>query len=210
MNLSQLNTRRNSAYLIATVGAFFLAIIIYAQLTSNPTQYETKLAKAREQKDLQFTNSPDSPLDREQKLRFKGLRHFPISPAYRVQARLIPEAQPDTLTLMTTKGSDYQVVKAGKVAFNLQGGTYALTAYRYLEAGKQDLFIPFQDLTSGGETYGGGRYLDVPVATPLILDFNTAYNPYCVYNTQYVCPLPPPENQLPLEIRAGELMFEEE
>jgi len=207
VKLADLNNRRNSAYLIATVGAIFLAIIIYTQLASNPTQYETKLAQKRAQKDFQFKNSPESPIDREAKEDFEGLRYFPISPVYRLEAQLIPDVQPDTLTLMTTQGTDYQVVEAGKVTFSLQGGTYALRAFRYLEPGKNELFIPFQDLTSGVSTYGGGRYLDVPNTTPLILDFNTAYNPYCVYSSRYVCPLPPAENRLPLEIRSGEMMF---
>ena len=63
------------------------------------------------------------------------------------------------------------------------------------------------DLTSGGSTYGGGRYLDVPIKDELIMDFNTAYNPYCAYNAEFVCPLPPPGNHLQIEIRSGELDY---
>ena len=69
-----------------------------------------------------------------------------------------------------------------------------------------ELFVPFRDATSGGETYGGGRYLDLPVA-PLgryALDFNRAYHPYCVYSDAYSCPLPPAENTMALAVRAGE------
>ena len=70
----------------------------------------------------------------------------------------------------------------------------------------QRLWVPFRDLTSGIETYGGGRYLDLDrTATGLYdLDFNRAYQPYCVYDPGYVCPYPPSENRLPVAIRAGE------
>jgi uncharacterized protein (DUF1684 family) len=71
---------------------------------------------------------------------------------------------------------------------------------------KKYLFIPFRDLTSGKESYGGGRYIDteIPAGETLILDFNRAYNPYCAYSHRYSCPIPPEENTLKVEIRAGE------
>lgn len=73
----------------------------------------------------------------------------------------------------------------------------------------QALFVPFVDETSGKETYGSGRYLDLEQARgdDYVLDFNMAYNPYCAYNDDYVCPIPPRENKLPIEIRAGEKTY---
>ena len=70
------------------------------------------------------------------------------------------------------------------------------------------LFVPFRDLTCGTETYLAGRYIDLDrTATGLYnLDFNTAYHPYCYYNTKFDCPYPPSENRLPLPVRAGERM----
>src|SRR5438445_448526 len=70
------------------------------------------------------------------------------------------------------------------------------------------LFIAFNDLTRGAETYPAGRYLDLPPNGTNIyeVDFNRAYNPYCYYNQSYECPLPPKENQLKVPIRAGERM----
>jgi uncharacterized protein (DUF1684 family) len=70
------------------------------------------------------------------------------------------------------------------------------------------LFVPFADETSGRETYGAGRYLDLDRTSTgiYVIDFNTAYNPYCAYNPTYDCPVPPKENRLPLPIRAGEKM----
>ncbi|MEM7655292.1 MAG: DUF1684 domain-containing protein [Bacteroidota bacterium] len=199
-----MNSRRNSTYIAFAVGAAFLGIILYTQLTNRPTGYVTKMEQARAQKDLQLTNDPQSPIPKDEREGFQGLVYFEPLEMYKAPAQLIPSEKSDTLTLMTTKGTDYQVVVSGKLQFPLQGGTYQLVAYSYLEQEQNAYFVPFTDLTTGVSTYGGGRYLDVPIAEELVIDFNTAYHPYCVYNVSFVCPLPPRENDLPLEIRAGE------
>ena len=208
MNISTLNTRSNSTRIAILIAAVFFGLILYTQLSDRPTGYSQKMEQIRAQKDMQFENDPNSPIPRTDKDSFQGLNYFVIQEAYAVPAKLIPDQQADTLTLMTSKGSDYQEIEAGKLQFSLQGGTYALTAYKYLEEEKKNaLFIPFSDLTSGFSTYGGGRYLDIPTDVDLMIDFNQAYNPYCVYSVDFVCPLPPRENDLPLEIRAGELNY---
>ena len=69
------------------------------------------------------------------------------------------------------------------------------------------MFIPFRDATSGKETYGAGRYIDMAESEQYVIDFNTAYNPFCVYNENYSCPIPPKENWLAVEIKAGEKNF---
>jgi len=68
------------------------------------------------------------------------------------------------------------------------------------------LFIPFKDETNGKGTYEGGRYIDAEILLgyKMILDFNMAYSPSCAYNEKFVCVLPPRENMLGIEIRAGE------
>ena len=73
-------------------------------------------------------------------------------------------------------------------------------------AGNETLFVPFLDATSGSETYGAGRYLDVPVEDDgtYSIDFNLAYHPSCVYDAKFSCPLTPAENRLPVRIEAGE------
>jgi hypothetical protein len=73
-----------------------------------------------------------------------------------------------------------------------------------------DLFLPFRDATSGRETYGAGRYLEVEPPGPdggVEIDLNYAYNPYCAYNPEWSCPIPPGENWLTVPIRAGERSF---
>jgi uncharacterized protein (DUF1684 family) len=76
---------------------------------------------------------------------------------------------------------------------------------------KNYLFVPFKDLSSGKETYGGGRYLDFETTAIkedlVILDFNKAYNPYCAFSSGFSCPIPPKENHLNVRVEAGEKNF---
>jgi uncharacterized protein (DUF1684 family) len=99
----------------------------------------------------------------------------------------------------------------GQARFELAGAACSLDLY-WLEAYGGGLFLPFADATSGGETYGAGRYLLDTVkgadlgmdGAQLVLDFNFAYNPSCAYDPRWVCPLTPPENRLAVPVRAGE------
>lgn len=202
-----MNNRRTSSYLIAAIGLAFLIVILISQIANQPTAYSETLLQQRARKDLQFKNDPQSPIQGADKVRFKALDYFPVREAYKVKATFLANPRPDTLNLMTTTGENRVMVASGKLQFQLQGQTHALLVYRYLDPSQTDFFVPFKDLTSGVATYGGGRYLDVPSKDPIVLDFNLAYNPYCVYNATFSCPLPPRENYLPLEIRAGELEY---
>ena len=40
-----------------------------------------------------------------------------------------------------------------------------------------------------------------------LVDFNYAYNPYCAYNPNWSCTIPPSENRLNVAIDAGEKSF---
>jgi uncharacterized protein (DUF1684 family) len=85
-------------------------------------------------------------------------------------------------------------------------GTVRLTL---LSTGHERLFLPFRDATSGSETYGAGRYLDLeaPGNGTVTIDFNLAYNPFCAYRSSYSCALAPTENWLTVPIEAGELAY---
>ena len=105
-------------------------------------------------------------------------------------------------------------VKYGEISFNLNGEKFKLNVYQNLElikkpGFKKHLFLPFSDLTSGNETYIGGRYIDmeIPKGKTIIIDFNQAYNPYCAYNYKYSCPIVPLENDLATHINAGVKKF---
>ena len=111
------------------------------------------------------------------------------------------------LELPTSTGLRRKMRRVGTLTFGLQGRELTLVAF--VDATENDmrrLFVPFGDLTNGNETYPGGRYLDLDrTATGIYdLDFNRAFNPFCVFNEKFDCPLPPRENRLTVPVRAGE------
>ena len=159
-------------------------------------------------KDEFFMSDPRSPLTLAQRKAFVGLEYFPEEPDLVIVTDLDTDVDPASLEIPTTTG-DLQVYRrAGLVRFTVVGLPTQLTLFA--ADGRDSLFVPFRDATSGDETYGGGRYLDVepPVNGRVVVDLNLAYNPWCAYNPSWSCPLPPPENQLVVPIRAGELTFE--
>ncbi|HZD18276.1 MAG TPA: DUF1684 domain-containing protein [Actinomycetota bacterium] len=170
----------------------------------------TDLEEFRREKDAFFRDHPRSPLTPEQRERFDGLVYFPEEPALVVEARLETDDvdRDERISMPTTTGEEQVYRRAGMVRFEVDGEPAALTLYS--SAGMHELFLPFRDATSGTESYGAGRYLEVePPAVDgrVIVDFNYAYNPYCAYNPNWSCPIPPGENWLSVPIRAGERSF---
>jgi uncharacterized protein (DUF1684 family) len=108
--------------------------------------------------------------------------------------------------MKTSTGAPRKMRKAGMLTFSLKGQPMSIMAFQDLTAPAGHLSVMFTDLTSGTETYAGGRYLDLERNPQGVyeLDFNRAYFPYCYYNAGYECPYPPPENRLKVPIRAGE------
>lgn len=165
------------------------------------------IAAERERKDEMFRDvGGDSPVKPEELEKFVPLSYFPIDESYAVPAQLATAPERISITMPTSTGKLRNVERIGKLQFSLKGQPLELTAF--LEEGSRRLFVPFSDLTSGTETYPAGRYmnLDPSPSGIYIVDFNIAYNPYCYYNAEYDCPLPPAENRLSVPIRAGERM----
>lgn len=169
----------------------------------NPQVYRQQVGAERQKKDKFFRTSAESPITN--KTAFAGLRYFTPDPAYRVVARLEPFAdKTQKLVVRMSDGSEEVYDKFAHAVFSLQG-----KACRLLIVKLGDTYsILFRDATSGKQTYGGGRYLELDPAglsnNRAVLDFNAAYNPYCAYNPGYACPLPPAENTLPVAVNAGE------
>lgn len=168
-----------------------------------PETYRRELTGQRQKKDEFFRTGTESPLP--DKINFRGLTYFAPDLSYRVPARVEPFAdKSQKLIVRMSDGSEEVYTKYAHAAFSMDGQVHRLLMLQHDGA----LSILFRDATSGKETYGGGRYLDIePDAIEnnrVILDFNAAYNPYCAYNASYACPLPPAENTLPVAIRAGE------
>ena len=143
---------------------------------------------------------PDNPRRRA----FTGLRWYAVDDGYRVRGRFVPAAASRTLAVPNVLGQVLEMPSPGHVEFTLDGR--ALRLDPVLEDGSPDLFFIFRDTTAGKETYPAGRFLYAapPEAGVVTLDFNKAYSPPCAYTDFATCPLPPPENRLPVAIRAGE------
>ncbi len=128
---------------------------------------------------------------------------YPLDPAWRVPARLETYPQPKKIPIENILGMVEEEESPGVLVFELQGQTFRLET---LDGG-DELFVIFRDKTSGKETYGAGRYLYVPRPAGgdvTWIDFNKAYNPPCVFTDYATCPLPPPQNDLPIAVTAGE------
>jgi uncharacterized protein (DUF1684 family) len=166
------------------------------------------VATLRREKDRFFGQSHESPLRADQRRSFTGLRYFPDDPAYRFEVALEPDPQRPVEPVETSDGSTKELVRAGRLRFRVGDADAGLVAYEQ----DGDLFVPFRDRTSGDETYGAGRYVEAEAlgGGRYLLDFNRAYNPYCAYNENWSCPLPPRENWLSVAIRAGELTYPHE
>ena len=163
------------------------------------------LREFRDAKDEFFARSTDSPLDHELRHDFDGLDYFPPNPTlvFRLPVQPGDEAE---VTVGTSDGAQRTYRRAGTVSFEVNGEPARLTLYA---TGHSGYFVPFRDATSGAQSYGAGRYLDIEPNDDgtVTVDFNYAYNPTCAYNEAYSCPLPPPENWLRVRIEAGEKDF---
>ena len=145
---------------------------------------------------------PENPV----RIAFKGLDNYPIQPEWRVVARFEPYKD-KKIPIANILGQVSDNPSPGAAVFDWQGKTYRLDA---LEGSPQgELFLVFGDQTNGKETYGAGRFLDTdpPKDGKVVVDFNTAYNPPCAFTAFATCPLPPPQNKLPVAVTAGEKKF---
>lgn len=152
---------------------------------------------------------PDSPFSPESRKSFQGLRWWPIDERFRqTHVKLERYRVPIAGRLGSTGGDALAMLEIGVFSFDLVGVPCRLLAYEPApgEVDETYILIPFRDATTGKETYGAGRYLDVePSADDVfVLDFNRAYHPYCAYDDQWSCTLPPQENKLTVRVEAGE------
>ena len=165
--------------------------------------YAADLKQQRNEKEEFFRTSEESPL--ENKKLFSGLDYYAPDQDYRVLAQLTPYDGADKeLKLPYTDGTTAVYERMAYADFTIKGVPQRLLLLK----NEGTISVLFRDATSGMETYGGGRYMDIPAeqakGNKLILDFNKAYNPYCAYAPNYACPLPPAENTLTASIEVGE------
>lgn len=197
--------------------AIILAAILCIASCSNTEDAPTsdllmsELEQHRLEKDEFFRTGERSPIPEERRDDFNGLNYYPVDSAYVVTATFTPNADLQTFKMATTQSDLRDAVRMGTLRFSIAGTECSLTAYQFVGKHSDHYFLPFLDATSGSETYGTGRYLDIPIregALEYVIDFNEAYNPYCAYNESYSCPVTPAENTLPVAIKAGEKVWE--
>ncbi|MFO7956576.1 MAG: DUF1684 domain-containing protein [Candidatus Brocadiia bacterium] len=181
----------------------------------NVEEWKRQLEQQRREKDVFFRSRPQSPLSGEGQLAFDGLAYWPPDPRFRFELPLHEHSEKEVIEVGDTGGQSRGLWRWGEFRFELAGQPRSLQAYKS-DAREDRLFVPFRDKTSGKESYGAGRYLDLEPERHQtedglwILDFNQAYNPWCAYSEDYVCPFVPPENWLSVPIRAGEKKFRRE
>jgi hypothetical protein len=177
-------------------------------MTDAPDDWADRLRANRDEKDRFFAEHRQSPIPPEQRGGFEGLNYFDPDPEYRVEATVSVHEQPEPIEMETTAGPPVRYLRAVTFTFELGDETHELVGYR--QENQESVFVPFRDKTTGQETYETGRYMELEVdgeledgdAVPI--DFNLAYTPFCAYSETFSCPLPPEENWLETEVRAGE------
>ena len=173
--------------------------------------YADAILGYREDKDDFFRTHERSPIPASDRATFAGLPYFDVDEDLRFEDLTLEPytgSEPTAFEIPTSDGKLRPATRAGVFRFEVDGRSSTLTAYRFANQapGDSSVFVPFLDLTSGGDTYGAGRYLDLEAEDDgtYALDFNLAYHPSCVYDARFSCPLTPPENRLPMRIEAGE------
>jgi uncharacterized protein len=179
--------------------------------SQNDPAYIEQIASDRYEKDQYMRTADDSPFAKS-KSEFTGLKYFEPDLNYRIVASLEYVEGRKVILLPTSDGKEQRYMDYAYAEFNLDGVSNRLLILEVMDLGpfRGKLFLAFGDETSGKETYGAGRYLDidkVPGANTITLDFNNAYNPYCAYDNSFSCPLPPRENLLKVAIKAGEKIY---
>jgi uncharacterized protein (DUF1684 family) len=183
---------------------------LYAELRADPVPGAERAAAFRAARDALFASHSQSPVPEAERAAFAGLAYWPVDPAWRLMARLESDPEP-IAALPVSSGEAFAFSRIGWVSADAPSGSLRLAVY-WLAGYGGGVFLPFRDATSGATSYGGGRYLwdsvkgaDLgSVDDELVLDFNYAYHPSCVYDPGWSCPLAPRDNWLAIPVEAGE------
>ncbi len=186
-----------------------IGILLYSFQPSDqfklPEHYLELVQQHRKNQNNFFRTNKSSPLSINAKKAFQGLKYFDIDPSFRGICRLEHTPNAAIMRLNTSSGKIKEYKPYATLHFKLSGKELQLLALQPLTHPDM-LFVPFTDQTTGFDTYGAGRYLELPMpdGDQMVLDFNYAFNPYCAFSDGYSCPQPPQENFLNLKITAGE------
>jgi uncharacterized protein len=191
----------------------FLLISSFLVASAQDKTIETSV-EFQENLNIEYADKDKSPLMEEDLKTFKALDFFPINEKFIVEAQFIRTKKEKVFKMKTSTSRLPDYKKYGELHFTIDGVACKLNVYQNMDLIKKPgfddyLFLPFSDVTSGKESYIGGRYVDLRIqkGTTWKIDFNKAYNPYCAYNHKYSCPIVPLENDLNVAILAGVKKF---
>ncbi len=194
---------KNKVFLVIIVLGI-IGIMFYS--LSGSESYADTVKKQRDNFLKNLMSEDDSPIASLKD--FSGIKYFEADKNFIIDADFKSESAGQGMILMTDS-TQTEIKKAGTATFSFNGKTSTVNVF---DEGEHFLF-PFRDLTSGKETYGGGRFINISKENlkgdKLEIDFNNAHNFYCAYNESYICPIPPKENFIDAEIRAGEKKYKE-
>lgn len=193
---------KNKIVLFILVTAI-VGILFYSLQGSE--DYIATISEKRNEYAQTLANDKDSPIANLPN--FTGFKYFEPNVEYRIEAEFKGTADSGESMILMTDSTQSEIKKAGEATFLLGGENYTVSLFD-----EGDIYLlPFRDMTSGKETYGGGRYINIPkdklVGDKIEIDFNNAHNFYCAYNESYICPVPPKENFIKAEIKVGEKVY---
>lgn len=187
-----------------------LILIAYSLNFNNDSAYLEEIRLEREEKVNFLCLGSDSPV--KNVIDRNAFSFFEPASKYKVRAELVEIPDVGRVEIATNDGSLRPYIKFALAVFEIDGHKDSLTIFiePTFNADYKKAFIPFRDETNGDSSYGAGRYLDAEIKNDesIVLDFNLAYNPYCAYSEEFICPLPPAENFINMPVEAGEKNYD--
>lgn len=195
---------KNKVFLLVLILGI-IGIIIYS--LSGSENYAEIVEKQRSTFLKNLMDEQDSPIATIKD--FSGMKYFDADKKYIIDAEFKVENSSSQSMILMTDSTKSEIKKAGNATFTIDGKTFTVSLFDEGEI----FLLPFRDLTSAKETYGGGRFINIPKdklkGETIEIDFNNAHNFYCAYNENFICPIPPKENFINVDIRAGEKKYKE-
>ncbi|MGB0390757.1 MAG: DUF1684 domain-containing protein [Salibacteraceae bacterium] len=175
---------------------------------NQPSEFEQEVIEFWKNRNLEMAKE-SSPVPKEERLNFISLNYFKPNKNFKFNAHFELLFSQSSFKMKTNTDRAPIYTPSAKISFRYQDVDYSLIAYKNGDLKANELFLPFTDASNNEETYATGRYLDIiiPPNDSIVLDFNLSYNPYCAYNKNYSCPIPPSENHLPFDVMAGERKY---
>ena len=201
--------KKSNLFILLIVAIVAITIFNFLTMGESTKDYIERIEQERKDKNG-FMLSSSSPLLDEDKRNFKGLNFFPVDEKFKVTAKIEKTSNKQPIFIESTTGEQLKYIPFALATFELNGTEQTLMLYQdWEEKDPNRLSLMFADDTSADDTYGGGRYVDVMYrnTNSVVIDFNNAYNPYCHFNPEFSCPIPPRQNIMNIPIRAGEKIY---